>query len=348
MQILLNTAFYIGNRVLSTGRGEFMKPDWSPKKHLALLTEALWGTREARERHRRTMRLPIDIQSGLNAIHTRWPDLRSPNQSAPIFIFSAGWRSGSTFLQRWIMTGEKIMVWGEPYSHAGLIQSLAGQLKAFTLDWPMDKFFVRGDDQERELTQAWVANLYPSPADCMGAHIAFLERLFLEPAHLFGKSRWGLKEVTLGVEHACYLRWLFPNARFLFLYRDPYDAYGSYRKWRSWYRAWPSEPVFTASRYGTIWRKLAADFTENHQRVGGLLLRYEELRTHATRARLEDYLGLQLAEPSSLSRVGGTGTIKPASSRSHWMPKLEAFLLKRQVEPVSRQLGYNGYRVDQP
>jgi hypothetical protein len=325
-----------------------MKSDWSPSKNLALLIEALWGTQAARELHRRSLRLPINIQSGLCAIRTHWPDLRSSNQSAPIFVFSAGWRSGSTFLQRWLLTGEKIMVWGEPYSHAGLIQSLAGQLKAFTPDWPMDEFFAHGDDQGRELTQAWVANLYPSPAVFMDAHIAFLERLFLQPAHVLGKSRWGLKEVTLGVDHACYLRWLFPNARFLFLYRDPYNAYGSYRKWRSWYRTWPGDPVFTASRYGAVWRELAADFAENHQKVGGLLLRYEELRTQATRARLEDYLELQLAEPSSLSRLGGTGTVKRASSRYHWMPKLEAFLLKRQVEPVSRQLGYKGYRVDQP
>jgi hypothetical protein len=315
-----------------------MKHDWSLRKNLALLIEALWGTRAARERHRRNFRLPIDIQTGLSAIGTHWPDLRSSNQSAPIFIFSAGWRSGSTFLQRWIMTGEKILVWGEPYSHAGLIQSLAGQVKAFTRDWPMDEFFVHVN--ARELTQAWVANLYPSPANFMDAHIAFLERLFLEPARAFGKSRWGLKEVTLGVDHACYLRWLFPHAKFLFLYRDPYDAYGSYRKWRSWYRTWPGDPVFTASRYGTIWRELAADFTENYQRVGGLLLRYEELRTQATRAGLEDYLDLHLAEPSSLSRVGGTGTDKRENSCSHWIPRLEAFLLKRQVEPVSGRLGY--------
>jgi hypothetical protein len=325
--------------LLLLGGDESMKHDWSPRKNLALLTEAFWGTREARERHRRSRRLPIDIQSGLSAIRTHWPDLHSPNQTAPIFVFSAGWRSGSTFLQRWIMTAENVMVWGEPYCHAGLIQSLAGQLKAFTRDWPMEEFFPHGD--EHALSQAWVANLYPSPPDFMNAHIAFLEKLFLEPARVLGRNRWGLKEVTLAVDHARYLRWLFPNARFLFLCRDPYDAYGSYRKWRSWYRTWPNEPVFTASRYGAVWRELTADFVENHQKVGGLLLRYEELRTQETRVRLEGYLGLQLAKPSSLPHVGATGaSADRVNAHSHWIPKLEAFLLKRQVEPTSRQLGY--------
>lgn len=328
--------------LVSPCHGEFMKYGWSPRKNLALLTEALWGTSAARERHRRSLSLPIDIQSGLRAIRTHWPALHSPNQTAPIFVFSAGWRSGSTFLQRWIMTGGRVMVWGEPYRHAGLIQSLAGQLKAFTSDWPMEEFFSGGDEHGRDLSQAWVANLYPSPVNFMAAHIAFLERLFLEPARQLGHDRWGLKEVVLGVDHASYLRWLFPNAKFLFLCRNPYEAYGSYRKWRSWYKAWPDEPIFTASRFGGVWRELAADFVENHQKVGGLMLRYEALRTQETRVRLEGYLDLQLAEPSSLPRVGSTGaSASRVGSHSHWIPKLEALLLKRQVEPLSRQLDYN-------
>lgn len=325
-----------------------MKQALSPKKNLVMLTEALWGTREARERHRQSMLQPIGIHSGLSAIRSHWPDLHSPNQTEPIFIFSAGWRSGSTFLQRWIMTGEKVMVWGEPYRHAALIESLAEQLKAFTPDWPVDDFMIRGDERERDLTQQWVANLYPSPANFMDAHIGYFEKLFRGPALELGKDRWGLKEVTLSVDHARYLRWLFPNAKFLFLCRDPYGAYGSYRKWRSLYRTWPTDPVFTATRYGAIWRDLAADFVANHEDVGGLLLRYEELQTPETKVRLEDYLGFRLADASSLARIGDRHGPKRTQTHAHWMPKLEAFLLKRQVEPVSLQLGYKGYRVDQP
>lgn len=317
-----------------------MRYDLSPKKNFALLVEAFWGTRAARDKHSRSVHSPITVQSGLAALRARWPDLWSSNQSAPVFIFSAGWRSGSTFLQRWMMTDESILLWGEPYCHANLIPSLARQLEAFTQSWPPDDFFADRYDCAEDLSQAWVANLYPSLADFMNAHIAYFEKLFLEPARTFGKTRWGLKEVTLGVDHACYLQWLFPNARFLFLYRDPYHAYSSYRKWRDWYRIWPSEPVFTATRFGAVWRELAADFVENHSKVGGLLLRYEELQTHATRSQLEDYLGFRLGKPSSLARVDGTGAANCDRARSHWTPKLETFLLKRQVEPVSAQLGY--------
>lgn len=316
-----------------------MKHNLSPKQSVAQLTEAFLGPREARAQHRRSMRAPITIQSGLSVIRARWPDLQSKNKTAPVFIFSAGWRSGSTFLQRWIMTGGNVLVWGEPYERTELIRSMAAQLKAFTPSWPDDEYFSDDNDRLQELSAKWVANLYPPLASLMDAHIACLENLFLEPARNRGKCGWGLKVVTLTVGHAQYLQWLFPNAKFLFLCRDPYDAYGSYRKWRSWYKTWPAEPVFTPARYGALWRDLAADFLENHAQVGGLLLHYEKLHEPATRTRLENYLGFRLAEATSLARVGDTGATS-RMQRRHWVPKLEAFLLRRQVEPVRRQLGY--------
>lgn len=317
-----------------------MRHDLSPAKNLAFLIEAFRGTRGARDDHNRTIRSPISIQSGLAALQARWPDLRSSNQSAPIFIFSAGWRSGSTFLQRWVMTNECVLLWGEPYSHNSVIQSLAAQLKAFTHSRPPDEFFADSHDLAGHLSQEWIANLYPPLTDFMKAHIGYLEKLFLEPALAYGKNRWGLKEVRLDIDHALYLKWLFPNAKFLFLCRDPYDAYGSYRKWRNLYRSWPNEPVFTATRFGAFWKELTTGFVANHDKVAGLLLRYEELRTPATRSRLEDYLSLSLADPASLTRVAGTGTPQRSQVHAHWIPRLETLLLKRQVEPISLELGY--------
>jgi hypothetical protein len=313
----------------------------SPRKNFSLLTEAFLGPRSARNKHKDSVSAPISVQSGLAALRERWPDLQSPSKSTPIFIFSAGWRSGSTFLQRWVMTDDNVMVWGEPYRHADVISSLARQLKAFTSTWPKDHFFVNHYATTSDLTQVWTANMYPSLANFMGAHINFLEQLFYEPALALGKPRWGLKEVTLDVNHACYLQWLFPNAKFLFLYRNPFDAYASYRKWRSWYKTWPNEPVFTATRFGSVWKELADDFVENHHKVGGLLLRYEELRTEATRSRLEDYLGIPLAEAASLACVGGSGADSTHGQSNYWVPKLESFLLKRKIDPVNKKLGYH-------
>lgn len=322
-----------------------MRHDLSPSKHLALLIEAFRGTKRARDDHSRTIRSPISVESGLGALRARWPELRSSNQSAPIFIFAAGWRSGSTFLQRWVMTNECVLLWGEPYSHAGILQSLAEQLIAFTQSWPREDFFASTHRGTEDLSKEWIANLYPPLVDYMEASIGYLEGLFLKPALAYGRGRWGLKEVRLGINHALYLQWLFPRAKFIFLIRDPYAAYGSYRKWGNLYRTWPDEPVFTATRFGALWKELATDFATNHDKVGGLLLRYEDLRTPVTRSRLENYLDLSLADAASLARVAGTGTSQRHQGQTHWVPRLEALLLKRQVESVRQELGYGPQRV---
>jgi hypothetical protein len=185
--------------------------------------------------------------------------------------------------------------------------------------------------------------MYPPMADFLGAHVAYFTRLFVQPAEVAPGVRWGLKEIGLTVDHACYLQWLFPKARCIFLYRNPYDAYRSYRRWRDWYRAWPNRPVFTPTSFGTFWSELTNDFIANHEKVGGLLLRYEDLRTAETRDRIEAYLGMPLGDPASLPRVDG---LEGKDRRDRNIPAFEWFLLGRRVEPLASSLGY--LRAPQP
>lgn len=45
------------------------------------------------------------IEDGLLAIRRRWPELFDrDDEEAPVFLLAAGWRSGSTMLQR-MLTG---------------------------------------------------------------------------------------------------------------------------------------------------------------------------------------------------------------------------------------------------
>jgi hypothetical protein len=303
--------------------------------------EALSGTPRARRRHTQYTAAPVSVEAGLSAIARRWPALTSPQPSEPVFILSAGWRCGSTFLQRWLMKDNDILIWGEPYRYSAPIHLLAQQVCAFAKeDWPPDFFFADQYSNETDLTNEFVANLYPAMEEFLGAHLAYFERLFVAPAARFNRARWGLKEVCLTTDDACYLKWLFPKARFLFLYRSPYHAYRSYRQWRDWYRWWPGEPIFTATSFGRWWKELAADFVRNHQKVGGLLLAYETLRTPETRQRLEDYLGMTIADPSSLTRVRDVVQRDVTGDDDRWVPRVERFLLKRAIEPVGTELGY--------
>ncbi len=152
-------------------------------------------------------RMP-SIEDGLLAIERRWPNLAGQDdEDSPVFILAAGWRSGSTLLQR--LLSERCLIWGEPYGHAGLIPSLADPIRCFTDRWPEPHHFYRGHPPEA-LATTFIANLYPGVSDLRRAHRGFFERLFAEPARAAGHDRWGLKEVRLDADHALYLRWLFP------------------------------------------------------------------------------------------------------------------------------------------
>ena len=309
--------------------------------HWRVVQEAFFGTRKARRRHATNTAKATCAEAGLAAIAARWPGLASPETSAPIFILSAGWRSGSTFLQRWLMRNSDVLIWGEPYRYSEPIHRLARQVCAFAQpDWPPDFFFADHYDQRSDFSEEFVANLYPSMQEFLGAHLAYFRSLFIEPTARFNRGRWGLKEVALTTDDACYLKWLFPRARFLFLYRSPYQAYRSYRQWRNWYRRWPDEPIFTPASFGRCWKELAADFVQNHGKVGGLLLPYEQLRTEETRKRLEDYLELTLADPYTLPRTRDRFQRDVQGEDDRWVPRLEQYLLKRAVEPVGTALGY--------
>ncbi len=182
-----------------------------------------------------------------------------------------------------------------------------------------------------------MANLYPEPAQFFDAHLRFFETLFAEPARRVGAANWGLKEVRLTADHACYLKWLFPRAKLLFLYRSPYDAYRSYAArlnagWK-WYHTWPGRPL-TASVFGSHWSELVTGFLQNAERLEGLLVRYEDLRSGALEA-IEHYLGFELSRESAEINPSDGGP-RPVAE----IPENQAAILEREVGPLAERLGY--------
>ncbi|MDP3123289.1 MAG: sulfotransferase, partial [Thiobacillus sp.] len=216
---------------------------------------ALKGPAQALAQHRQLTKGYTGIASGLAALESVYQP-PADDTVAPIFLLSAGWRSGSTLLQRLVMSDKRVLIWGEPYDECGPIQAMAGTLKAFRPDWPPAEYYYDGTPPG-QLTGSWVANLFPAPDALWRAHRAYHDALFDAPATQAGASRWGVKEVRLGIEHARYLRWLYPKARFVLLYRNPLDAYSSYCRYgRSWYDVFPDRPVFTPTAFGAHWRQL--------------------------------------------------------------------------------------------
>ncbi len=252
-------------------------------------------------------------------------------------MLAAAWRSGSTLLQRLVMSSGEAFLWGEPYHQCSYVQRMADSLRAFGEDWPAPTVMheprangaVTYDD-------AWVANLFPAVPHLVGAHRAFFRRLYATPVYDGGYTRWGFKEVRLGIEHARYLRLLFPGARFLFLVRDPYKSYRSYRMFQTWYDRWPDRPIETARDFGAYWQTLAGGFVDEHDALGAPLVRYEELTRGGAQgiAPLASYLDLEMRAEVLEHRV------LDRKWSLQEIPAGELEELRDAVEPLATKLGY--------
>lgn len=258
-------------------------------------------------------------------------------EAQPIFLLSAGWRSGSTLLQRMIMQGnESVLIWGEPFDHSNIHDGMMGQFRAFTGEWPLERFFL-SHRKERNLADEWVANLYPDVDYLLNAHRKYFDSLFGEPARALGRSNWGIKEVRLTIDHARYFRALYPKCKILFLCRNPRDAYLSYRNLDAgWFRSWPDVLVNTPYAFGRHWAATARGFIDGCRTVDGLLVRYEDLDNPAHVARIEKYLGWPVSRSSSLERRN----IGPSQEKKMRLSRSDGIILDFSTGRARRDAGY--------
>jgi hypothetical protein len=259
------------------------------------------------------------------------------DDESPIFLLSAGWRSGSTLLQRLIMSDPRVLIWGEPYDECGLIQAMADSMKAFRTGWPPQEYFYDGTPPD-QLTGEWIANLFPALEDWRQSQRALFDRLFAEPAKRAGAERWGIKEVRLTAEHCHYLRWLYPKAKFVFLYRNPLEAYRSYCRYgRSWYDVFPDKPMFTPTAFGRHWRTLVEGYLDDAGVLNAILVKYEDLVSgRLSLDTIDAHLEIRVSR-NVLEKKVGSSERRGEKARVN---SLERLLLQRAAGPIAQQLGY--------
>lgn len=279
----------------------------------------------------------MDLRARLDDAFRWVSDAGRSCPEAPVFIFSAGWRSGSTLLQRMLMQhNDDIVIWGEPYHLSNIFESMVGQFRAFTVDWPKKKHFLSKKVQ-KNLADQWIANLYPDVDYLLNAHRSFLYSLFGEPAKTQGYSRWGVKEVRLTIDHARYVRALYPNARIIFLCRNPLESYRSFFKvYDAWFEKWPDTVVATPYAFGRHWAKLTEGYVKNRREVDAFFIKYETLDSAQTVEQLAQYLGWTIPRASSLARIVGENTdeVKPK------VPWLDGIVLGQVTASARRLTGY--------
>ncbi len=299
--------------------------------------ESLFGTAAARRSHHELKRRRRLVPEAIDAIQRRWKLAPDDDGDDPIFIFSAAWRSGSTLLQRLALSGDEALIWGEPYPYCDYVRTLAKSLTAIDGSTPPDQFFLAEPPGHRDVDfNAWTACMYPQPQHLRRAHRAFFQTLYRDPALARGYRRWGLKEVVLSTAEAGYLKWLFPASKLVFLIRNPYDAWRSYRSIADWYYRWPDQPVFTARQFGRLWKMLAEDFQRGCGSLDALVIRYEELISGGS---VLDGFARHVATPvqASVARVRVTGR---AGEELAGIPRIEIMQLRMAVDPLAARLGY--------
>jgi hypothetical protein len=262
--------------------------------------------------------------------------LPSAVESAPVFVLATGWRTGSTLVQRVLMTDRRLLLWGEPLGRFGLLTRLAEAVCGMQPGWPAPECWIE-QRPAGDLTTSWIANLFPPAADFRASLRALLDRWLADPAKARGFARWGFKEVRLGAAEATLLRWLYPSAHFVVSARDPLSAYGSAKGsapgWQL-YARWPDRRVDCVVSFARHWDVLASSWHDAPPDLSPAVVRYEELVTGAGLAPLADRLGLRLdPAPALATRVGETGLPAKASL-------LERVLLHRETKAGRRALGY--------
>lgn len=287
------------------------------------------------------LREDIKINNALHCFQQRWPKPDDILQDAdsPVFILSAGWRSGSTLLQRLVVSSREVMVWGEPLGDAGIIAHLAHPVTAIGLDWPRERFF----DYQRglaDLSSQWIANVTPQMEHLRAAHRAFFRAWLGTPAQaVFGVPRWGLKEVRLTIHHARYFKWLFPNARFLFIYRNLFDAFSSW-KGNRWGSNWPGYYSKSPIAFARHWRYLLEGFLHAHHEVDGMVIKYEDLVSGKIDLRsLADHIGVSDLDASQLDRTIGTPLARHRKAKKA-LNRYEHMVLRTIGGDLLNQLGY--------
>lgn len=262
--------------------------------------------------------------------------------SKPIFIFSAGWRSGSTMLQRMLTATGEVLIWGEPGGAINCIVEAIERYKQMLGDGDTRYEFGFGGNGGKQLEEFnasgqngvhnWIACMNPPESKLMDALKNMLDLYYGKTAEDLCFNRWGFKEVQSGKNVARSLLEIYPNAKIIFLIRNPIDCLLSIKR-RNWMDNVNSRGAL--KYYAVHWRKMAEDY---RQASFGKIIYYEELvSSKSVLKSMLDYLEIENIPDGFLD-----------SSRADWkaennldLTRYELWYLLRIVGREMKQHGYS-------
>ena len=99
------------------------------------LTVPFFGTRQARQDFKQHRKRKSAMES-IEVLQRLIAETEVDDDEQPIFVLSAGWRSGSTLVQRLLMSDHNTLVWGEVYDRSNIVQNLTKSILPFSESWP--------------------------------------------------------------------------------------------------------------------------------------------------------------------------------------------------------------------
>ena len=294
----------------------------------------LWAWARAEQVDRPNVQALREAIAALHIVEPGAVDAEKDTE-APIFILSNGMRSGSTLLQRIVVTDAHVLLWGEPFGDLDVVSSLTKMVTCLVNPWSLEG--SEGlNPQSLSLATSWIANFFPSGENFRLAFRALFDRWLGYPAHHLGFARWGFKEIRLGASEAMLLWWLYPRAKFVVLLRHPYDCYRSLAD-----SGWVASvidgiPIDSAVTFARFWNQRALSWGELPSTFPYLTIKYEDLISGKTDLRaFESWLGLEIKESLALSADIGSTATRPRLSR------LERLIIAREAGSGMSAFGYS-------
>ena len=114
-----------------------------------------------------------------------------------VFLAGIGWRTGSTLMQRILMTDPSLLMWGEPMGQAQIVSRITDSLSGITDLWPAASQFY-SHRPEVDLTGDWVANLGPDSGYLKAGMRGLCDAWLAKPAHTTGDLNAGGSRRSVG------------------------------------------------------------------------------------------------------------------------------------------------------
>jgi hypothetical protein len=166
-----------------------------------------------------------------------------------VFVLAGGSRTGSTLVQRLLISTGEIMIWGE---HGGLLLDGLQRLVAGMAQWIETEGARHFDRFKSEGWNSWIPNVNPPHEAFVEGARAALMRSLAVPAAELGYRRWGFKEIRYTGGAVELLKVIFPNAAIIVLVRNPEAVLRSIKRTVFYEKDYQSRPEVFLGRWATV------------------------------------------------------------------------------------------------